>query len=144
MNEKQLEAVKSLDNTLVIAGPGSGKTFTIINKVDYLIKNKIYKENEILLISFTNESVNDLKKKLNYNIDILTFHKLAMKIMQNKQNKQEPFMQYEQYYCNYMCCQDIKINKISFKLLCKSNKENICANCTKNNKHLFCEMCRSY
>lgn len=87
MNEKQLEAVKSLNNTLVIAGPGAGKTFTIINKVEYLIKNKIYKENEILLISFTNESVNDLKKKLNYNIDILTFHKLAMKIMQNKEYK---------------------------------------------------------
>ena len=60
-----------------------------------------------------------------------------MKIIQNKQNKQEPFMQYEQHYCYYMCCQDIKINKISFMLLCKINKENICANCTKNNKQTF-------
>lgn len=81
MNEKQLEAIKSLDNTLVIAGAGSGKTYTIINKVKNIIENKEYKEEEILLISFTNESVNDLKRKINYNIDTLTFHKLGLNIL---------------------------------------------------------------
>lgn len=146
MNEKQLEAVKSLDNTLVIAGPGSGKTFTIINKVDYLIKNKIYKENEILLISFTNESVNDLKKKLNYNINILTFHKLAMKIMQNKEYKiannytlDYIINEYIESYCNKNCKGKYRLKRIlkentllnfkklidTFINLYKSNYENI-------------------
>ena len=147
MNEKQLEAVKSLNNTLVIAGPGAGKTFTIINKVEYLIKNKIYKENEILLISFTNESVNDLKKKLNYNIDILTFHKLAMKIMQNKEYKISNnytldyiINEYIESYCNknakakYRLKRILKENTLlnfkkliaTFINLYKSNYENIC------------------
>ena len=42
MNEKQLEAVKSLENTLVVAGAGSGKTFTIVNKIKFLLDNNIY------------------------------------------------------------------------------------------------------
>ena len=83
MNEKQLEAVKSLENTLVVAGAGSGKTFTIVNKIKYLLDNNIYKEKELLVISFTNESVNDLKRKIDYNLDIMTFHKLAITLINN-------------------------------------------------------------
>lgn len=87
MNEKQLEAVKSLENTLVVAGAGSGKTFTIVNKIKYLLDNNIYKENELLIISFTNESVNDLKRKIDYNLDIMTFHKLAITLINNPNMK---------------------------------------------------------
>ena len=87
MNEKQLEAVKSLENTLVVAGAGSGKTFTIVNKIKYLLDNNIYKENELLIISFTNESVNDLKRKIDYNLDIMTFHKLAINLINNPNMK---------------------------------------------------------
>lgn len=87
MNEKQLEAVKSLDNTLVVAGAGSGKTFTIVNKIKYLLDNNIYKENELLIISFTNESINDLKRKIDHNLDIMTFHKLAITLINNPDMK---------------------------------------------------------
>lgn len=87
MNEKKLEAVKSLENTLVVAGAGSGKTFTIVNKIKYLLDNNIYKENELLVISFTNESVNDLKIKIDYNLDIMTFHKLAITLINNPDMK---------------------------------------------------------
>ena len=87
MNEKQLEAVKSLENTLVVAGAGSGKTFTIVNKIKYLLDNNIYKENELLVISFTNESVNDLKRKIDYNLNIMTFHKLAITLINNPDMK---------------------------------------------------------
>lgn len=87
MNKKQLEAVKSLENTLVVAGAGSGKTFTIVNKIKYLLDNNIYKENELLVISFTNESVNDLKRKINYNLNIMTFHKLAITLINNPDMK---------------------------------------------------------
>lgn len=87
MNEKQLEAIKSLENTLVVAGAGSGKTFTIVNKIKYLLDNNICKENELLIISFTNESVNDLKRKIDYNLDIMTFHKLAITLINNPDMK---------------------------------------------------------
>ena len=87
MNEKQLEAVKSLENTLVVAGAGSGKTFTIANKIKYLLDNNIYKEKELLVISFTNESVKDLKRKIDHNLDIMTFHKLAITLINNPNTK---------------------------------------------------------
>ncbi len=90
MNEKQLLSVKSLNNTLVIAGAGSGKTYTIINKINYLIDNNYYKENEILVISFTNESVNDIKRKIKYNVDVYTFHKLGLTLLNNKNIKVSP------------------------------------------------------
>lgn len=78
-------------NTLVVAGAGSGKSLTIIGKVIYLVNVKKVKPEEILCISFTNDATNNLKKNLNkndnYNIDILTFHKLALRIIkQNKKN----------------------------------------------------------
>ena len=66
---------------LVVAAAGSGKTLTIIAKVKYLIERKGLKENEILCLSFTNETVNNLKNRIGYNIDIFTFHKLALKIL---------------------------------------------------------------
>lgn len=75
---------------LVVAGAGSGKTLTIIGKIKYLIEKKGYSEKEILCLSFTNETVNNLQEKVSYNIDILTFHKLALKII--KMNKVECFI----------------------------------------------------
>ena len=70
------------DRLLVIAGAGSGKTLTIIAKIKYLIEKKGMKENEILCLSFTNETVNNLKDKVKYNVDVFTFHKLALKILE--------------------------------------------------------------
>lgn len=68
-------------NLLVIAGAGSGKTLTIIGKIKYLIEKKNIDYKDILCISFTNETVNNLKNKIGYDIDCYTFHKLSLRIM---------------------------------------------------------------
>lgn len=71
--------------TLVIAGAGCGKTFTIVNRVKYLIDDLKVNPKDILCISFTNDAVNKLKEDLNINnIDVMTFHKLALKIIGRK------------------------------------------------------------
>ena len=90
LDEDQLKAVKYLDNALVIAGAGSGKTTTIIAKIEYLIEMKIYKPDEILIISFTNETVNNLKTRIKYKVDINTFHKLALNIIDDANIKNSP------------------------------------------------------
>ena len=64
-------------NLLVVAGAGSGKTLTIIGKIKYLIEIKKIKPSEILCISFTNETVNNLINKVGYKIDCFTFHKFV-------------------------------------------------------------------
>ena len=77
------------DHTIVIAGAGCGKTTTMIGKIKYLINvNKIAPE-DIIAISFTNESANSLKNALEnnniYNVYTSTFHKLALNYV-DKQN----------------------------------------------------------
>ena len=128
MNQEQQEAVLSLTNTLLIAGAGSGKTFTILNKIDYLLKNNIYKENELLIISFTNESVNDLKRKIKYNIDIKTFHKLSIDLIRDDNVKiaKETYLQYiiDEYFNTYIK-HNFKANIRIKRLLLENTKETL-------------------
>lgn len=81
MNENlnQEKIIESNKNLLVIASAGCGKTYTITKKIEKL--TKVISPAEILVISFTNETVNDLKKKLHPNINVMTFHKLSQKIL---------------------------------------------------------------
>ena len=73
------------ENTLVVAGAGSGKTLTLLARIIYLIKTGV-KPNEILCLTLTNSCVNNLKSKLekyNITLDVLTFHKLGMRILRS-------------------------------------------------------------
>ena len=79
----QLKLIKSNDNCIVIAGAGTGKTFTIIEKVKHLIKYKGISTKDILIISFTNASVLDIKNRIDSDVDVFTFHKLSMNILSN-------------------------------------------------------------
>lgn len=76
------------ENVLVIAGAGSGKTLTISAKVKYLVENKHINPDEILLISFTNKSSNEMKKRINKKLNIkakvYTFHSLGLDIISKK------------------------------------------------------------
>lgn len=91
--EQELASKYVDSHSLIIAGAGTGKTTTLLKKVDYLIENGI-KENEILVISFTNETVNNFKQKCPHNVDVLTFHKLAKKILEtNKELVEEDVLQ---------------------------------------------------
>lgn len=78
---------------LVVAGAGSGKTLTILGKINYLVNKKNIKPEEIICISFTNEAANNLKTKLNkMNLDIktYTFHKLGLFFLKNKYQIADP------------------------------------------------------
>lgn len=88
---QRLAVITNEENSLVIAGAGSGKTLTIVGKVRYLIEILKIKKEEILCISFTNDSVNSLKhalmKNYNYDVDVYTFHKLSLNIIKyNNEN----------------------------------------------------------
>lgn len=82
--------VSESKNILVVAGAGCGKSTTIVSKISYLINNINILPSQILCVSFTNESCNSLKEKLsknNYDIEVLTFHKLSLKILENNKMK---------------------------------------------------------
>lgn len=73
------------DYNLVVAGAGSGKTTTIVGKVAYLIHRHNVSPSNILLISFTNKACDEMKERLKRNLEldmeILTFHKFGLKII---------------------------------------------------------------
>ncbi|CCK72441.1 ATP-dependent 3'-5' DNA helicase KNAG_0K00730 [Huiozyma naganishii CBS 8797] len=48
----------------VQAGPGSGKTWTLLNKVYHLIEEQHVKADEILILSLTNKAVDNIVEKL--------------------------------------------------------------------------------
>ena len=136
LDEEQKQVVLSNNkNILVIAGAGSGKSLTIIGKIKYLINKQNIKNNEILCISFTNDSCNSLKQNLlknNIDIEVLTFHKLGMKILkENKVNVNlteidllqhvvdlffyETIYNYQQYILYLLTYLKIKYNKKNYK-----------------------------
>lgn len=66
------------DYCLVIAGAGAGKTTTVAAKVKYLVDKQGINPSQILVVSFTNKAVNELKEKiqgaLEIDCPIATFH----------------------------------------------------------------------
>jgi DNA helicase IV len=65
LNIKQQEAVKSEANRiLVLAGAGSGKTKTLLQKISYLIEENHVKPAQILAITFTKNAANEMVDRL--------------------------------------------------------------------------------
>ena len=66
------------DYCLVVAGAGAGKTTTVAAKVKYLVEKQGIDPKQILVISFTNKAVNELKQRvigeLHIECPIATFH----------------------------------------------------------------------
>lgn len=63
-DDKQYEAYRSMENSVIIAGPGSGKTRVLTLKAVTLAKSHIHKPCGLACISFSRESVRELKKRL--------------------------------------------------------------------------------
>ena len=85
-------------STLVVAGAGSGKTLTICGKIEYLLKKCQIKPNEILLLSYSKKSAEDLQRKvdsIDNTLTVGTFHKIGLDILKETRNK--VFMVEDQY-----------------------------------------------
>ncbi len=63
---KQWEAYRSMTNTVVIAGPGSGKTRVLALKAVSLSKTEVHKPSGLACISYSRETVRELKKRLKH------------------------------------------------------------------------------
>lgn len=60
-NEEQRKVIQHTDGpTLIIAGPGTGKTFTLVKRVVYLIVEKGVKPENILIATFTEKAAKEL------------------------------------------------------------------------------------
>lgn len=92
-DEQRRVVLSDEDYTLVIAGAGAGKTTTVAAKVKYLVEKKHVSPDQILVISFTNKAVGELRSKINKALKIdcpvTTFHKTGYAILRRKDEERK-------------------------------------------------------
>ena len=75
LNINQKKAVETIDGPLlIIAGPGTGKTHTLVERVIYMVNEKNIDPGEIMISTFTNKAALELLDRL-----ARSFDKLAIK-----------------------------------------------------------------
>lgn len=92
------------DYSLVVAGAGAGKTTTVAAKVKYLVEKQGIDPSQILIISFTNKAVKELRDKINENLQIpcpiATFHSTGNAILHKNNPEQLNIVDGSKlYYC---------------------------------------------
>ena len=86
LNPDQLNAVEHKDSPLLVAaGPGSGKTRVIVERIIYLLKNGL-KPSEILCLTFSEKASQEMKERLEKIIDVTdmqisTFHSFCHDVL---------------------------------------------------------------
>ena len=123
INEQQRQAVLVSDGpVLIIAGPGTGKTFTLVKRVAYLVMEKNVSPERIMVVTFTEKAAKELLTRisnefLNYNVNINmnemyigTFHSVCLRLMKEHlggapdENSKRMMDAFEQ---TYLVCRNI-------------------------------------
>src|SRR3989338_8269730 len=83
-----MDAIGKTGACVVLAGAGTGKTYTMVEKVKHLIKNRIYPADKIVCITFSNEAANNLLNRVHKALDlngkepiIKTFHAFSADLL---------------------------------------------------------------
>lgn len=93
LNPQQIEAVTHFEGpALVLAGPGSGKTRVLTNRIISLIKEKNVSRDNILCVTFTNKAAREIKERISHSLNesenyvswIGTFHSICSRILRKE------------------------------------------------------------
>lgn len=95
-NAAQIKAVSSTEGpVLITAGPGTGKTYTLVQRAIYLIQEKGVKPEQILIATFTEKAARELVtritnelliRNISVNVNEMyvgTFHALCLRILKD-------------------------------------------------------------
>lgn len=120
-NSDQLQAIKHINGPLlIIAGPGTGKTYTLINRALNLIINKKVDPSKILFVTFTEKASRELITRLANELDknnisfnpaemyIGTFHSICLRILKENvafTSLKKNFSLYDQFDQQYFIYQ---------------------------------------
>src|SRR5574344_1322810 len=93
-NEKQKECIETLEGpVMVLAGPGTGKTFTVIERIKYMLEKNILPE-KILCLTFSEAAASEMRQRLlkkmgieASGVDVYTYHAFCNEII--KENPDE-------------------------------------------------------
>lgn len=95
-NDEQKEAIKYTDGALLItAGPGTGKTFTLVQRAVYLIQEKHVSPEQIMIATFTEKAAKEIVTRItnelserNIPVDVNemyigTFHSICLRFIKD-------------------------------------------------------------
>lgn len=137
-NENQVEAIKTTEGpVLIIAGPGTGKTFTLVKRAVYLIVEKNIRPEEIMIATFTEKAAKEIITRISnellaLDIDINinemyigTFHSICLRII--KEN-----LEYTRLKKNYRLLDQFEQQYIIFQNIFRFRQ-------IENYESIFCE-----
>lgn len=94
INIEQQEAVTAENRaTAVIAGPGTGKTKTLVDKISYLVKERNVSPSQITAVTFTNQAASEMRERLAKKLGgkravkdmtIGTFHSICLHLLKEQ------------------------------------------------------------
>lgn len=123
-NPQQLEAILTTDGpVLIIAGPGSGKTFTLVERIVYLITQKGVAPESLLVVTFTDKAARELTTRISnrlaelgiqFNLNEMylgTFHSICLRLLEDYREftrLKRSFTLFDQFDQQYFLYQHIK------------------------------------
>ncbi len=91
LNAQQWQAASCMDSAVaVIAGPGTGKTRTLVCRIAHLVEQNIALPTQLTAVTFTNKAAGEMKERLEQHfgdkktashMNIGTFHALCLKLL---------------------------------------------------------------
>lgn len=94
LNSEQFEAVTAREAAVaVIAGPGTGKTKTLVSRIAYLIESCGVRPSEITAVTFTNKAASEMRSRLEsrlggpqavQGLTVGTFHAVCLRLLDSR------------------------------------------------------------
>jgi DNA helicase-2/ATP-dependent DNA helicase PcrA len=89
LNESQKQAVLMTDGpVMILAGAGSGKTRTLVARIQYLLEEKNISPFQIIAVTFSNKAAREMRERLAVNtninvgaLNVTTFHAFCSRVL---------------------------------------------------------------
>ncbi len=89
LNESQKQAVLMTDGpVMILAGAGSGKTRTLVARIQYLLEEKHVSPFQLLAVTFSNKAAREMRERLSVNtqinvgaLQVTTFHAFCARLL---------------------------------------------------------------